>query len=210
MVFMPHHFAGTSSNSCRLYPDVHWGGINLFPHTCIGPRSDDSWISCERVNTGGLNQPWKWNVEWYCYILLSCIICEVGKLALAGRLTLVKSGRRNPGRHAAGRLSFRLWRLMSGFLLWNLLHVTLLPPWILRWLLDFLKNLCTRWLNIEGSGIAIFTRLGTHVSVLWRYRNDARRVSDGSGALRTGLFWIEKLIFACYGYWHHQIVTEMT
>jgi len=32
---------------------------------------------------------------------------------------------------------------ICGSLVWNLLYVTLLVPRILRWLLDFLKNVCT-------------------------------------------------------------------
>ena len=133
----------------------------------------------------------------FCYLLVPAMLVS---WALAICLTLVKSGGRNPGRHVAGRLSFFFTVAPNtcGFLVWSLLHVTLLPPWIFRWLLDFWKCLCTPWFNFEVSGIAIFTRKGTRASVLCGYRNDSRRGSDGSSARahHTGLSWLDKRIFA--------------
>jgi hypothetical protein len=50
----------------------------------------------------------------------------------------------NRGRQVARDTKFcRVWPNICGSSVWNMLHITLLAPIILRWLLDVLENLFT-------------------------------------------------------------------
>ena len=96
----------------------------------------DTWKHLGKHNHADTDQH-----DWHTALLISVYkhltVCRQNKYIL------LTQGRTNPGRQVAGANKVLRWCLVGifWFSVWNLLHVTLQGPRILRWRQDFWKNL---------------------------------------------------------------------